>query len=374
MIQRAQRNLILKDLKKKMVFLVGPRQVGKTSLSQEIATHFKKSLYLNFDDIEDRKTISKKQWPISTDLLILDELHKMSNWKNFLKGVYDTKPKDMQILVTGSARLSVYENIGDSLAGRYFCHHLLPLSVAELSQRNEPVYLDCLTQRSGFPEPYLMDSDTDVSRWRNQYIYSMIRTDALDFESIHNVNALQNIFELLRTKVGSPVSYQSIAQDLQISQPTVKRYIDILEALYLIFRVRPFSNNIARSLLKEPKIYFFDSGLVKSSEGEQLENLVAVSLLKHVYAITDYEGKRTRLAYLRTKDQKEVDFALVIEDRPEQLIEVKLSDRSLSKTLKYFHQKYQIPAVQLVKNLDKPKQIDGIMVEPAKNFLRHLKL
>lgn len=371
---RLQQEKICQDLEKKMVFIVGPRQVGKTSLSKQIAKNFKHSLYLNFDDIDDRITIQKKLWPINLDLLILDELHKMPDWKNFLKGVYDTKPESMRLLITGSARLSVYERTGDSLAGRYYCHHLMPLSLSELSKAHEKIDIDRLMIHGGFPEPYFLDSVDEAKRWRSQYIQSMIRTDVLDFAAIKNVTALQNTFEMLRRRVGSPISYQSIAEDLQVSQPTIKNYIDILEALYLVFRVRPYSKNIARSLLKEPKIYFFDTGLVQGSEGAQLENLVAVSLLKSVYAARDYQGAQAKLAYLRTKDQKEVDFGIIHDDQIKQLIEVKLSDRDLSQSLVYFAQKYQLSAIQIVKNLQKPKQIKDIKIIPLVDYLKELAL
>ena len=373
-MRRIQKEWILKDLKKKMVFIVGPRQSGKTWLAKDIAKEFSNVIYLNYDQVLDRKIIKEQAWLPSTNLLILDELHKMENWKNFIKGIYDTKPDCMSILVTGSARLDIYDHFGDSLAGRYFRHRLLPLSLAELKQVNEPVDIEKIIERGGFPEPYLEESGLEAARWRDQYINSILSSDVFEFDKIANVKALRLIFELLRSRVGSTLSYQALSEDASLSPTTVKKYVQILESLYIIFRVTPFSKNIARSLLKEPKIYFFDIGLVKGDDGAKLENLVAVSLLKHVYAKVDYEAKDYSLSYLRTKDGLEVDFILSNGGEIEEMIEVKLSDGKSNKTLIYFHEKYGHRAIQLVKNLRHEHTHGEIRVLRADKFLSELYL
>jgi predicted AAA+ superfamily ATPase len=301
-MNRIQLSYIIKDLNKKMVFLAGPRQVGKTYLAKQVAEFYKNPVYLNYDNLEDRGIILEQTWLDTTDLLILDELHKMAKWKNYLKGLYDTRPKHLHILVTGSARLSIYNKVGDSLAGRYFSQRLLPLSPAELVQLGRTIDVNGLLTRGGFPEPYLAGEEVEANRWRMQYSDSMLATDAFEVDRIQNLKVLRSIFELLRIRVGSPVSYQSIAEDVGMSAATVKKYIEILEALYVVFCVRPFSKKIARSIIKEPKIYFFDNGLVKGDEGAQLENLVAVCLLKHSYARADYFAENHSLHYLRKKD------------------------------------------------------------------------
>lgn len=371
-MKRVQAAYILKDLNKKMVLVAGPRQVGKSYLSQQIAKEFNYPLYLSYDFVEHREIIQNQAWLAKTDLLILDELHKMPDWKNYLKGVYDTKLEHTRILVTGSARLDIFNHLGDSLAGRYFLHRLLPISPAELKQLNQKIHIDVLLSRGGFPEPFLAEDIVSANRWRLQYINSMLSTDVFDFDKIQNIKAIRLIFELLRTKVGSPISYQSLAQDVAISPTTVKKYIQILEALYIIFSVTPFSKNIARSLLKEPKIYFFDTGLVKGNEGLQLENLVAVSLLKHVYAQIDYHAQEYALHYLRTKDKEEVDFALVKDGNIEQMIEVKTTNQEISKSLYSFHEKYNFPAVQIVKELRNERMVGNIKIMKIDNFLSEL--
>lgn len=373
-MERAQKKAIIDDLSKKMVFIVGPRQAGKTWIAKNIAESFSDSVYLNYDSIADRERIEKCDWFESTDLLILDELHKMPDWKNYLKGIYDTKPEHLKIIVTGSARLAAFTEAGDSLAGRYFAHHLLPLSIAELSQLDEPFNIDKLITRSGFPEPYLAEKAIDAERWRLEYLNSLITVDVLDFDNISNLRALRLIVDILRRRVGLSISYKSIAEDIAISPVTVKKYIGILEALYIVFRVTPYSKNIARSILKEPKIYFYDVGLVDGDIGSKFENLVATALLKANYAKRDYQAKEYKLHYLRTKDKHEVDFALVLKNKIEQIIEVKYADSNLSKPLYEFHEKYKLQAIQVVKELKHEHVVGDIKIINAINFLKELYL
>jgi uncharacterized protein len=374
-MERIQKQQIIKDLAKKMVFLVGPRQVGKTWLSKEIAKEFPNSLYLSYDRLEDREMIIGEEWPEKTDLLILDELHKMKDWKAYLKGVYDTKNDHLKILVTGSARLDVFRQSGDSLAGRFFVHHLLPLSLSEIKQVSGELDLDRLINRSGFPEPYLAVSDIEAERWRIQYVDSLIREDVFNFDNIDNYRNIRTLFELLRHKVASPISYNSLARDLGISPVTVKKYVNILESLYIIFVVKPYSKKISRSILKQPKIYFYDNALVKGDDGKRLENFVALSLLKSVTAENDYLAKAKKLNYISTKDNREVDFAISDEEGGiDNLIEVKRADSQLSSNLIYFSNRYKLPGIQLVKELKRERQVDDLRVLRAKDYLRDLYL
>ncbi len=373
-MERIQKQFILKDLPRKMVFIVGPRQAGKTWLAKNIAKDFANPIYLSYDHLEDREIIRQESWKSSTDLLILDELHKMPRWKNYLKGLYDTKPEKLAIIVTGSARLDILRQAGDSLAGRYFTHHLMPFSPAELKNTKFAHDINRFIIRSGFPEPFLAENQTDADRWRLQYIESLIREDIFELDKIDSLKNIRLVFEMLRTKVGSPISYKSIAEDVGIAPNTVKKYISILESLYIVFRITPFAKNIARSLVKEPKLYFYDTGLVKGDNGIKLENFVAVCLSKHCYAKTDYEGKNYVLHYLRTKDGIEVDFAITKEGIVEQIFEVKHKDKNISNSLLYFQQKYNFVATQLVYDLRQEKRESNIDVLRLINFLLTLKL
>ncbi|HEY9886600.1 MAG TPA: ATP-binding protein [Vampirovibrionales bacterium] len=373
MIKRTQLDFIKKDLQEKLVFIVGPRQVGKTWIARQLIDNFPKdALYLNFDSLADRKIIEEQSWRRNTELLVLDELHKMDGWKNYLKGLFDTKPKKLNILVTGSARLDTFRQHGDSMAGRFFLHRLMPLSIKELVDTNQEIDIERLLNRGSFPEPYLAESLDDANRWRAQYIDGLIRTDILDFDKLHDFKSMKLLLELLRRRVASPISYSSLAQDIGIAPNTVKKYIEILESLFIVFRVSPYSKNIARSLLKEPKLYFFDNGMVVGEEGQKLENLVAVSLKKHVYGINDYKGQELELSYLKTKDDKEVDFCINSFDGIESAIEVKLSDNNISPSLKYFSETYSLKAIQLVLNIKREYQKGLIEVREVEKFLGEL--
>ena len=342
---------ILKDLDKKMVFLVGPRQVGKTWLSKEVAKEFSKSLYLNYDNPDDKEVIMNKNWFPNIELIIFDEIHKMEKWKNYIKGVYDTKPLNQKILVTGSARLDTYK---------------------EMQEVGENKELEEFTYSSGFPEPFLLNDKVEIDRWRNQYIDGLIRNDILDFENIRDLKAMNLLMEMLRNRVGSPLSFKSIAEDIGTSPVTIMKYVEILESLFIIFKVHPFSKKISRSIKKEPKIYFYDTGMVKGNIGLRVENLVAVSLLKDTYGKHDILGKNIHLNYIRDREKREIDFCISEDDSLVKLYEVKNSDDQPTKALRYFSEKYNIPAAQIVFNLKNEYINSGIEILDGLNFLRGL--
>lgn len=373
-MRRVQKAAALKDLKKKMVFLVGPRQVGKTWLAKEIMKEYTHPKYLNYDLVEDRKYILAGKWDEKIDLIIFDELHKMPKWKNFLKGHFDTRNPNMHMLVTGSAKLETYRKAGDSLAGRFFVHHLLPISLKEMEGTVYTNNFEHLLKRGGFPEPFLAESDAEANIWRNNYVDSLIREDVIDFGSIEKIKEMRQVFDIIRTKVGSPLSYKNIADDIGIAATTVKRYAGILEALYIIFLVRPYTKKVNRSILKEPKVYFYDTGLVVGDDAVKLENTVANALLKHVFGKKDLEGEILYVNYVKNKEKKEVDFALSDDfGNVKQLIEVKSGDDSLSPNLRAFAEELQTTGVQVVKNIRHNTKITNrLEVVNVKDFLTTL--
>lgn len=354
-MKRYLTDILGSDLDKKMVLLTGPRQVGKTTLAKELTLTYQKPLYLNWDVPDDRRMLLDQSWSLRTDLLILDEIHKMADWKSYLKGVFDGRPEGQAILVTGSARMETFRQSGESLAGRYFPLRLHPFSVrewVELSDVTPDAALDRLIERGGMPEPFLAENRIDAERWRRQYFTDLVREDVLEFSRINEIKAMRLLVELLRVRVGSPLSVASLARDLQVAPNTVARYIGILEALYVVFLVRPYHRNVARAILKEPKVYFFDTGYLPDDDGIRWENACAAMLLKHTQYEQDVLGKQTSLHYLRTKDGAEVDFVLCEGEQPTHLIECKHADTHPAPALLKFADLFSgAQAIQLVREL-----------------------
>jgi len=369
-------DLAAADLRRKMVLVTGPRQVGKTTLCRHLMGRFESAQYLNWDVAQDRAILLRQSWNPRAGLLAMDEIHKMPDWKGWLKGVVDGRSPGQALLVTGSARMETWRQSGDSLAGRYLAFRLHPISVREWCEERggtPSAALDRLMARGGFPEPCLADNPDDADRWRRQYFTDLIREDVVEFSRLHEINAMRLFAELLRERVGSPLSLASIARDLAVSPTTLKRYLDILQALYIVFTVQPWHRNVARAILQTPKVYFFDTGLVRGDEGIRLENAVAAMLLKHVHFRQDARGKSAGLHYIRTKDGAEVDFALSEDKRLTHLIECKLADNAPHRALAGFAHKFpEAQAVQLVRDLRQEEIRAPVRIAHAADWLAGL--
>lgn len=357
---------IYKDIAQKIILLMGPRQCGKTTLSKSLypAEDYD---YLNYDAQNDRQLVADQSWDRQRKLIIFDELHKMQNWKRWLKGIYDTQGIPPQLLVTGSAKLNTFKKVGDSLAGRYFQFQLHPLDLKELCQFYEgdrDSLFEQLWCCSGFPEPFFKGQETYYKRWRKTHLDIILRQDLIDLYSVHDLRSIEQLVFLLRNRVGSSVSYSNLARDLNKDVNTIKRWLVMLEELYVIYRITPYSNKIARSLLKEPKFYFYDHNYVTSTDGSRLENLVANALLKELHYLRDIFGDEISLNYLRTKDGKEVDFLICINQKPTLMLEVKTKNGVPSKSFSHFATFLpDTKKIQIVLNLDREKSYpDGLEI------------
>ena len=374
--QREFTENLRRDLERKLVVLTGARQAGKTTLARQLMASFKPAQYLNWDVPADRQLIIRHAWSPKARLVVFDEIHKMRDWKAFLKGAWDGRAEGQAMLVTGSARMETFRQGGESLAGRYYTWRLHPFSVRELMVTlgvTAEQALARLLERGGFPEPCLSGDAADADRWRAQYATDLVREDVLDFSRVHEVRSLQLLFELLRERVGSPLKLSNLAQALQISPTTATRYVEILEALYIVFRVTPWHRDVARGLLKEPKIYFLDTGLVKGDAGIRLENAVAAMLLKHCHHRQDAEGKSITLHTIRDKERNEIDFVLAEGDTVTDLVEVKLSDPTPSAYLHRMAERFApARAVQIVAELRQPAQYGRVEVASADGWLAGL--
>jgi len=382
-----------------MVFIAGPRQAGKTTFTRMLAENFNNSLYFNWDIIDDKRKLienpsfyeSVHRRDNSLPLIIFDELHKYSNWKNYLKSVYDRDKSLYKFIVSGSGRLDLYQKGGDSLAGRYFMFYLWPFTLAELAENNltfdqflsNPINVytapnetasiwNKLTRFSGFPDPYLDGTDEFYRIWSNTYKKQLLREDIRDLASLRNIEAVELLFSLLPSKIGSPLSMASLSRDIHVSFDSVRNWLEILENFFMIFRISPWSAKISRAITKEKKLYLFDYAGI-DSPAAKFENMVALELLRAVSNWNDLGLGNFSLHYLRNRDKEEVDFLISDNHNPLLLIETKLSDDHASKSLIKFQKALNIPAVQLVNRGDICKLISNndlkIMIISADHWL-----
>ena len=363
---------ILQDLKQKMVFIGGPRQVGKTTLSKTLLElAFPQGIYLNWD--ADKKIILDKQWRNDAPLIVFDELHKYPRWKQWIKGVYDTRPKDQQYLVMGSARLDVYRQGGDSLMGRYHYWRLHPLTLDELPPDiSFEDGMKRLLTLGGFPEPFLSGDERLARRWRRERFDRILREDVRDLEFIRHITLLQLYIDALRERSGSLLVLSNLAQDLQISPKTAKDWLNLIERMYIAFPIYPLTKNIPRAILKPAKVYFYDNADVMADNGARLENLVATHLLKRLHFIEDYHGYRCSLHYIRDKEGREVDFVTVIDGKVMDLIEVKQSDTTVSSSLLYYAKRLNPQhTIQLVATLKQSFHKDTVLVSNLQDYFKN---
>jgi predicted AAA+ superfamily ATPase len=369
--------IIRGDAESKMIILSGPRQAGKTTLCRQLSQSHE---YLNFDIDRHRKIIRERSWNREQQYLILDELHKMPKWKGWLKGLADDEEESQRMVVTGSARLETFKKTGDSLAGRFFQYRLHPFDLKEICNFDHKSAREAILERmltcGNFPEPYLKGSRAFYNKWRTTHLDIILRQDLLDLENVRDIKGIELLIDLLRERVGSPLSANSLARDLQKDHKTIQHWLQILENLYVIFIVRPYHRNVARAILKEPKIYFFDTAQPEGDEGVCFENLVACALFKEVQYCTDALGIRLELHYVRTKDGKEVDFLITRDKHPWLLIEAKLSDDQISPNLSFFAKmlgtKHQL---QINRSAEREKTLrGGFELRLAHDYLAKLDL
>lgn len=370
MKRRYLQETITKDLKDRMVFVGGPRQVGKTTMAKMIgAENYKKCAYLNWDSRKDRIKIMQEELPADAQLLIFDEIHKYRNWKNYLKGFFDKERARFNFLVTGSARLDIYRRGGDSLFGRYRYYRLHPFSLREalgesmkLSVGGSLSFLEHgslmrktyneLRHFGGFPEPFIKKQDAEWRRFQNERIERIIKEDIRDIEHIHDLSTLQILVELLPNKVGSLLSLNSLREDLQVNHGTVVHWMEVLEKFYYHFRIYPFAATKIKSLRKQPKLYLWDWSEVSDDGGARLENLVASHLLKAVHFLYDAYGYKAELNFLRDLEGREVDFLLTIDKKPWMAVEVKEGKSFSFRNLSYFGEKLKIPFLYQLVNTE----------------------
>jgi len=386
--QRYLTKYVLEDLTDKMVFIGGPRLVGKTTLAQDlVSNHFQHSGYYNWDNRQDRRNIMQSNWPGDAELIILDEIHKYKKWKSLVKGEYDKLKDKYSFLITGSARLDLYRKGGDSMLGRYHYYRLHPFTMAEVigrklvpdvlkeipirSQNNQELFLS-LDKFGGFPEPFLKQNTRILRRWHSEKIDRLFREDIRDIEQIRDVVNMQLLGDMLPDRAGSLLSLNSLRKDLEVSHRAVSNWMNILETFYYCFRIYPYKAKNFRSLKKEAKLYLWDWSEI-DHEPARFENCIASHLLKLVHFLQDWEGYRAQLYYLRSIEKKEVDFLVTIDKIPWFTVEAKINEVNASPHLFYFRDKLNIPfSYQVVKQNGVDSFTKGVRIVSANKFLAGL--
>lgn len=183
--------------------------------------------------------------------------------------------------------------------------------------------------------------------WSRNYINQIVREDIRSLADVRNVESIELLFSLLPSKVGSPLSMNSIAEDMQVSAGSVKEWLRLLEMFYLIFRINPWTEKISRAILKEKKLYIYNYPEIEDA-GCRFENMAAVELLRAIYNWNEHGYGRWTLHYIRNKEKEEVDFLIAESNSPVLMVETKLSEDIPSKSLMAFQRELNIPAVQLV--------------------------
>jgi predicted AAA+ superfamily ATPase len=350
---------------RQMLFVSGPRQVGKTTLAKAIVEQ-QHGQYYNWDNRQHRQWILESvnnatdaellnqigvhELRTQRAVVAFDELHKYKDWKNYLKGLFDLYEQQLAVLATGSARMDIFRKGGDSLMGRYFHYRMHPLSLREISaphtagqllqdpQHPDGEALAQLLRFGGFPEPFLKADTRFYNRWQQLRQQQLVFEDIRDTNTVQDIAHLDVLASLLREQSGQVVRYSTLANQINVSVDTIRRWVTLLESFYYAFRVRPWFQNLASALRKEPKIYLWDWSQIKDV-GARNENLIASHLLKAVHWWTDHGLGDYQLHYLRTKDQKEVDFLISRDNQPWLLVEVKSSAKQpLNKHLGWFQE------------------------------------
>ena len=357
-------------IKKKMVFIGGPRQVGKTTLCIQFLSPANASNpnYLNWDDLSDQRALRTGLLPGGA-LVVLDEIHKFKNWRNLIKGFYDKKKDLQKFLVTGSARLDHYRRGGDSLMGRYRYLRLHPLSVSELRIESQSG-VEQLLKFGGFPEPFFSANERDWKLWTRERVYRVVHDDLRDLESVRDISSIELLAESLGSRVGSPLSVNNLAQDLQVNFRTAESWISILERIYFCFRIAPYGSPKIKAVKKEKKLFLWDWSTVEDS-GAKFENMVASHLLKYCHFLEDTQGEAMELRFLRDVERREIDFVVLKNKKPLFAVECKTGEKSVSPHIRYFKSRTSIPLfyqVHLGKKSYEPEA--GVKIMPFIEFCK----
>ena len=364
---------VREDLKNRMVFVGGPRQVGKTTVALTFLSepNERHPAYLNWDDVSARKALMRGELPSKEPYIVLDEIHKFARWRNLVKGFFDTNKSVTSFIITGSARLDYYSKGGDSLHGRYHYYRLHPFSPAELNAPFSKTDYEPLLKFGGFPEPFLRAEETFWRRWQRERLQRVIYEDIRDLETVKEISLMELLAEELPHRVGSPLSVKNLKETLQVAHQTVDRWINILERMYYCYRIPPYGSRRIRAVKKEQKLYLWDWSAVPG-KGSRLENFIASQLLKYCHFLEDTQGFRMDLRFIRDTDKREVDFVVLKENHPIFAVECKTGEQAANPALYYFMERTPIEKFYQVHTGNRDYEKNGVRVLPIQTFFREV--
>ncbi len=371
--ERYIKNPVKEDLKRAMIFIGGPRQVGKTTFALTFLPDpvEKSPAYLNWDDTLTRSALLKGELPPNESCIVLDEIHKYAKWRGMVKGFYDTNKSNISFIITGSARLDYYSKGGDSLQGRYHYYRFHPFSLRELNSDPTSTDLDLLLKFGGFPEPCLRGEEKFWRRWQRERLARVIYDDIRDLENIKEISLLEILAEELPNRIGSPLSVKNLKEALSVAHETVERWLKIFERMYYCFRIPPYGPPKIRAVKKEQKLYLWDWSLI-NEPGPRFENFIACHLLKYCHFIEDTEGFKMELRFLRDTDKRETDFVVLKDNIPLFAVECKTGEKNINPSIFYFKERTVIPRFYQVHTGMDDYINNGVRVLPVQALCKEL--
>jgi len=312
--------------KGKVLLLIGPRQVGKTTLLKNILTSIsseKKVQFWNCDESDVRQFLSEsnsaklKSFVGNSDFIVIDEAQRVKDIGLTIKLLHDSFP-NVQLAVTGSSSLGLSNSINEPLTGRKFEYNLFPFSTNELVNHTSMLEeMRLLKNRLvyGF-YPDVVNNPGEEKEILTNIVNSYLYKDVFEFQDIRKSSVIEKLVQALALQVGSEVSFNELGNLLGIDTVTVQRYVDLLEKAYVIFHIRSFSRNVRNELKKSIKIYFYDNGVrnsvisnfspieLRSDIGALWENFLISERIKN----NAYHNKHAKYYFWRTTQKQEIDF------------------------------------------------------------------
>jgi uncharacterized protein len=346
MINRQTQSVVLQRLTQSApaVVLLGPRQVGKTTLARQVAAQWPSgSVYLDMERPADRLRLDDADAYLRAQcgkVVVIDEIHRAPGLFEILRGIIDERRAKGEryghFLLLGSAALDLMQQSAETLAGRVAYIEMSPVTLLEATAATAtpPLTENALWTRGGFPDSLLASSDANSLDWRSDFIRSYLERDVPMFAPRMPFEIISRLWTMLAHQQGSMLNQAKLASSLGITAPTVTRYIDLLVDLQLVRRLQPYSGNIGKRLVKAPKVYVRDSGLVHALLGLRTWD----DILGHPVAGPSYEGfclenlitaaaqntnTPRRPYYYRTQDGAEIDLVFERAGQPQLAIEIK---------------------------------------------------